>query len=174
LNLDEDEYVDYKSLYNIELRGSIFVTHAKSNAAYKRTHNNAHEEGGPIISDVLIELTGPTAKTHYPKPLRKIKHHDKKTSRTYKFLTNDMGRDAQEVADIYKERWGVELFFKGIKQHLKIRSFWGTNENAVYSQIWAALILTILSWINRTVNEIVMSVYEPVVCSFASLPPFYS
>jgi hypothetical protein len=156
-------YVDYKSLYNIELQGSVFVTRAKSNAAYKRIKNNPHEKGGPIISDVLIEPAGPTTKNNYPKPLRKIKYHDKETDKTYEFLTNDLVREAQEVADIYKERWEVELFFKWIKQHLKIKSFWGTSQNAVYSQIWAALILTILLWINRTVNGKGKSVYEILI-----------
>ena len=124
-------YVDYKSLYYIELQGSIFVTRMKRNGAFKRIHNNPHKEGGPVLSDVLIELTGAGTKKAYPKPLRKVKYKDKETKKVYEFLTNDMGRDAEEIAAIYKERWEVELFFKWIKQHLKIKSFWGTSINAV-------------------------------------------
>jgi hypothetical protein len=156
-------YVDYKSLHSIELQGSFFVTRMKRNGAFKRIHNNTHKEGGPILSDVLIELTGVAAKKAYPKPLRKIRYKDKETEKVYEFLTNDMGRDAQEIAAIYKERWEVELFFKWIKQHLKIKSFWGTSTNAVYSQIWVALILTILLWINRTLDGITVSPYELMI-----------
>ena len=156
-------YVDYKSLRNIDLQGSVFVTRVKSNTAYKRIQNNPHPKDGPIVSDVLIELTGPITKTYYPEPLRKIKYLDKESGKTYEFLTNDLERDAQEIADIYKERWEVELFFKWIKQHLRIKSFWGTSKNAVYSQIWVALILAILLWINRTLNGIVNSAYELLI-----------
>jgi hypothetical protein len=135
----------------------------KRNGAFKRIHNNPHKEGGPILSDVLIELTGAGTKKAYPKPLRKIKYKDKETKKVYEFLTNDMGREAEEIAAIYKERWEVELFFKWIKQHLKIKSFWGTSTNAVYSQIWVALILTILLWINRTLDGITVSPYELMI-----------
>jgi transposase len=156
-------FVNYKSLYDIELQKSFFVTRVKSNMAYRRVHNNSHAEGGRILSDVVIELTGQIIKTKYPKPLRKIKYQDPETKKVYEFLTNDMGRDAEEIAAIYKERWEVELFFKWIKQHLRVKSFWGTSMNAVYSQIWAALILTILLWINKTLNGIVVSAYELLI-----------
>ena len=162
-------FVDYKSLYDIELKGSIFVTRAKSNAAYKRTHNNRHTKDGPILSDVAIELTGPTTKKNYPKPMRKVKYRDSETGKVYEFLTNDMDREAEEIAAIYKERWEVELFFKWIKQHLKVKSFWGTSMNAVYSQIWVALILTILLWINRTLNGLSASAYKLLVMMRAAL-----
>ena len=112
---------------------------------------------------MLIELTGAAAKKAYPKPLRKIKYKDKETKKVYEFLTNDMERDAEEIAAIYKERWEVELFFKWVKQHLKVKSFWGTSENAVYSQIWVALILTILIWINRALDGITASPHELMI-----------
>jgi hypothetical protein len=162
-------FIDYKSLYNIELRGSIFVTRIKDNTKYRRIKNNPHEENSPILSDVLIELSGPITKAYYPKPIRKIKYRDPDTKKVYEFMTNDMDRDAQEVAAIYKQRWDVELFFKWVKQHLKIKSFWGTSENAVYSQIWVALILTILLWINRTLNGLSISAYELLIMLKAAL-----
>ena len=162
-------FVDYKSLYCIELQGSVFVTRVKDNAAYKKILANLHAEDGPIISDVLIELTGAITKIYYPAPLRKIKYYDEETKRTCEFLTNDLNRDAQEIAAIYKERWEVELFFKWIKQHLKVKSFWGTSMNAVYSQIWVALILTILLWINKTLSGVVMSAYEMLIRIKAAL-----
>jgi len=162
-------YVDYKLLYNIELRGSYFVTRMKSNGTYKKIETNPCKDGGPILSDFIIELTGPITKNHYPKSLRKIKYYDAERNITLEFLTNDMEREAEEVAAIYKERWQVELFFKWIKQHLKIKSFWGTSMNAVYSQIWVALILTILLWINRTLNGIKASSYELLIMMKAAL-----
>jgi hypothetical protein len=156
-------YVDYKPLYSIELQGSVFVTRIKNNGAFRRVRNNPRGKDEAIISDVLIELTGTTTKKLYPKPLRKVKYCDKGTKKTYEFMTNDMEREAVEIALIYKERWEVELFFKWIKQHLKIKSFWGTSQNAVYSQIRAALILTIIIWINRALEGITVSPYELLV-----------
>ena len=162
-------YVDYKSLYCIELQGSVFVTRVKSNAAYKIVQNNQHKKDESVLSDVLIELTGTKTKMYYPGRMRKIKYYDKETRKVYEFLTNDMERNALEIAAIYKERWEVELFFKWIKQHLKIKSFWGTSMNAVYSQIWVALILTILLWINKTLNGITMSAYKIMIMIKAAL-----
>ena len=122
-----------------------------------------------MLSDVLIELTGTKVKKNYPKAMRKVKYRDAETGRVYEFLTNDMERPAEEVALIYKERWEVELFFKWIKQHLKIKSFWGTSENAVYTQIWVALILTILLWIARTLEGIDANPYELLIMMKAAL-----
>jgi hypothetical protein len=153
-------YVDYKSLYAIDLQGSVFVTRMKSNGAFKRIKNNPHEKDGPVISDVLIRMTGSKTKKPYPKPIRKIKYYDAEYRRTYEFITNDMEMSAQDIADIYKRRWQVELFFKWIKQNLKIKSFWGTSMNAVYSQIWVALIISVLLWIAKTLDGIAASAHQ--------------
>jgi hypothetical protein len=150
-------YVDYNSLYHIELGGSTFVTRMKSNGKYKRIRNNVRNKDGPVVSDVIIELTGSETKKHYPEPLRKIKYYDKQSRHTYEFITNDMKTRALDIAAIYKERWQVELLFKWIKQHLKVKSFWGTSENAVWIQLWTALILTVLLWIKRTIDGIMLS-----------------
>jgi hypothetical protein len=155
-------YVDYKSLYNIELRGSTFVTRMKSNGAFKRIKNNPHEKDGPILSDVLIQLTGSKTKKLYPLPIRKIKYYDGEYHHTYEFITNDLEMSAQDIADIYKRRWQVELFFKWIKQNLKIKSFWGTSENAVFSQIWVALIISVLLWICKTIDGVIASAHQIV------------
>ena len=88
-----------------------------------------------MLSDVLIELAGLVTKNHYPKPMRMVKYCDPDTKKVFEFLTNDTARETEEMAAIYKAHWEVELFFKWIKQHLKIKSFWGTSENVVYSQI---------------------------------------
>jgi hypothetical protein len=132
----------------------------KSNGAYKRIKNNPHEKDGPIISDVLIRLTGSKTKKSYPKPIRKIKYYDKEYHHTYEFITNNVEMGAREIADIYKRRWQVELFFKWIKQNLKIRSFWGTGENAVFSQIRVVLIISVLLWICRTFDGIIASGHQ--------------
>jgi hypothetical protein len=153
-------YVDYKSLCSIELQGSTFVARMKSNGAYKGIKNNPHEKNGVIISDVPIRLTGRKSKNHYPKPIRKIKYYDAEYHHTYEFITNDMEMGAQETADIYKRRWRVELFFKWIKQNLKIKTFWGTGVNAVYGRIWVALILSVLLWICRTLDGVVASTHQ--------------
>jgi hypothetical protein len=153
-------YVDYKSLYSIELNGSTFVTRMKSNGVYKRIKNNPHDKEGPVISDVVIQLAGTKTKKYYPAPLRKVRYYDKETQRTYEFITNNFEKSAQEIADIYHERWQIELFFKWIKQNLNIKTFWGTSENAVYMQIWVALILSVLLWICRTLDGITASAHQ--------------
>ena len=156
-------YVDYKFLYGIDVAGSCFVTRMKSTCAFKRVHYNPHKEQQAIVSDVLIALTGNATKKAYPKRLWKIKYKDVETKKIYEFLTNDMEREALEVALLYKARGEVEVFFKWIKQHLKIKSFWGMSMNVVYSQIWVALILTILIWINKTIDGIKASPYELMI-----------
>jgi hypothetical protein len=162
-------YVHFKSLYDIDLQDSFFVTRMKSNCAFKRIKNNPRIKDGSVLSDVLIELTGSVSKKQYPKALRKVKYRDDETGKVYEFLTNDMDRCALEIALIYKERWEVELFFKWIKQHLKVKSFWGTSQNAVYSQIWVALILTILIWIARVLECIASRPYELLIMMRAAL-----
>jgi hypothetical protein len=153
-------YVDYKSLYCIELNGSTFVTRMKSNGSYKRIKSFPHEDNEAIISDVEIQITGAKTKEYYPKTLRKVKYYDKEYHHTYEFITNNFSLSAQEIADIYKERWQVELFFKWIKQNLKIKTFWGTSKNAVFMQIWVALIISILLWICRTLDGITATAHQ--------------
>jgi hypothetical protein len=132
----------------------------KSNGSYKRVKSFPHNSDGSIISDTEIQLTGLQTKAHYPKPLRKVKYYDKEFNHTYEFITNNFSLSAQEVADIYKERWQIELFFKWIKQNLKIKTFWGTSENAVFTQIWVALIISVLLWICRTLDGITATAHQ--------------
>jgi hypothetical protein len=153
-------YVDYKSLYCIELNGSFFVTRMKSNGSYKRVKSFPHDDNGSIISDVEIQLSGPQTKEKYPKSLRKVKYHDTESGHTYEFITNNFILSAREIADIYKERWQIELFFKWLKQNLKIKTFWGTSQNAVFMQIWVALIISVLLWICRTLDGITATAHQ--------------
>ncbi|GHV89466.1 hypothetical protein AGMMS50267_18260 [Spirochaetia bacterium] len=136
------------------------MTRMKSNGKYKRVKNNPHAKDSPIVSDVVIQMTGNNTRKQYPEELRKVRYYDKEFHHTYEFITNNFTLTAQEIADIYKARWQVELFFKWIKQHLKIKSFWGTSENAVFTQIWVALILSILLWICRTLDGISASAHQ--------------
>jgi IS4 transposase len=140
-------YLDFGRLFSMDQAGAFFVIRAKRNTVYKRRYSHsvssvAHASG--VKCDQTIVLTGVKAKDDYPQPLRRIKYHDFKTDKTFNFLTNNFTIPAQTVADLYRYRWQVELFFKWIKQHLRIKSFFGTNENAVKSQIWIAISVYVL------------------------------
>ena len=111
----------------------------------------------PIRLDSIIRLTSKKGAVDYPKTIRKVCYHDDEYDRDYVFITNSFNVSAQEIANIYKSRWQVELFFKWIKQNLKIRTFWGTSKNAVFIQIWTALIVSLLIWIHKALNEISVS-----------------
>ncbi len=127
--------------------GAFFVIRAKRNTVYKRRYSHpvtpAAGASG-VKCDQTIVLTGVNAKDNYPQPLRRVKYHDSTTGKIFNFFTNGFAIPAQTVADLYRHRWQVELFFKWIKQHLRIKSFFGTTENAVKSQIWIAISVYVL------------------------------
>ena len=140
-------YLDFERLFNMGQAGTFFVIRAKSNTVYKRHYSHpvgsaARSDG--VKCDQTIVLTGVNVKNDYPQPIRRVKYHDSKTGKTFNFLTNNFTIPAQTVADLYRYRWQVELFFKWIKQHLRIKSFFGTTENAVKSQIWIAISVYVL------------------------------
>ena len=137
-------YVDFERLFALHMAGSFFVIRAKSNARYTRRYSHSVDKSGGVRCDQTIVLTGMKSATAYPQPLRRIKYHDANTGKTFNFLTNNFAIPAQTVADLYRYRWKVELFFKWIKQHLRIKSFFGTAENAVKSQIWIAISVYVL------------------------------
>ena len=137
-------YVDFKRLFSLNLAGAFFVLRAKSNTQYKRRYSHPIDKSGGVHCDQTIVLTGVNSATDYPQPLRRIKYHDAQTGKTFNFLTNNFAVPAQTVADLYRYRWQVELFFKWIKQHLRIKSFFGTSENAVKTQIWTAISVYVL------------------------------
>ncbi|MEJ1355298.1 MAG: IS4 family transposase [Candidatus Sedimenticola sp. (ex Thyasira tokunagai)] len=137
-------YVDFERLFALHMAGSFFVIRAKSNTKYKRRYSHPADKSGGVQCDQTIVLTGVNTATGYPQSLRRIKYHDAKTGKTFNFLTNNFAIPAQTVADLYRYRWQVELFFKWIKQHLRIKSFFGTSENAVKSQIWIAISVYVL------------------------------
>jgi hypothetical protein len=111
-------------------------------------------------SDEVIQLTGPKTKKLYPKPLRKVKYYDQEYHRTYECITNNFELTAQEEAEIYKRRRQEELFFKWIKQNLRIKTFWGTRMNAVFGQLWAAHIISVLLWTSKTLEGIAASAHK--------------
>ena len=137
-------YVDFKRLYTMHNTGAFFLIRAKSNTLYKRRYSHKADTSGGVICDQAIVLTGLKTSVDYPQTLRRVKYHDTATGKTFNFLTNNFTISAQIVADLYKQRWQVELFFKWIKQHLRIKSFYGTSENAVKSQIWIAVSVYVL------------------------------
>lgn len=137
-------YVDFKRLYTMHNMGAFFLIRAKSNTLYKRRYSHKADTSGGVICDQAVVLTGQKTSVDYPQALRRVKYHDTITGKTFTFLTNNFTISAQTVADLYKQRWQVELFFKWIKQHLRIKSFYGTSENAVKSQIWIAVSVYVL------------------------------
>ena len=133
-------YVDFKRLYNITKHSAYFVIRAKKNLKFQFTQMNIVNEKNGVMSDQIGKLTGFYISKQYPDEIRKVAYYDKETNRTFVYLTNNMEITSEQVALLYKNRWQVELFFKWIKQHLKIKSFWGTTENAVRIQIYCAVI----------------------------------
>jgi len=132
-------YVDFQRLYKLHLGSAFFVTRAKSNLKYRRLYSHPIDKNLGLRCDQTIRLTGFYATRNYPEKLRRVKYHDLKTNRTYVFLTNNFTLPAMTIADLYRCRWQVKLFFKWIKQHLRIKSFYGTTDNAVKTQSWIAI-----------------------------------
>ena len=133
-------YVDFWRLYNrIHLQGAFFVTRAKDNMVYEVVVSRPVDKTTGLISDEDIKLTGKMPSQDYPDRLRLVTYEDFATGNVYQFLTNLRTVDALTIAELYRERWHVELFFKWIKQHLRIKTFFGTSENAVFTQIWIAV-----------------------------------
>jgi transposase len=137
-------YVDFERLFALNQAGAFFVIRAKSNTQYRRQYSHVINKANGLRCDQTIVLTGINTNSDYPQSLRRVKYYDSKTEKTFNYLTNNFIIPAQTVADLYRYRWQVELFFKWIKQHLRIKSFFGTSENAVKSQIWIAISVYVL------------------------------
>jgi len=133
-------YVDFKRLYKISTLSSFFVVRAKSNLKFKRMYSNKVNKENGVKVDQIGKLTGFYVSKGYPEKIRRVKYYDLESKRNFIFLTNNTDLTAEQIALLYKNRWQVELFFKWIKQHLKVKSFWGTSENAVRIQIYSAII----------------------------------
>lgn len=136
-------YLDFERLYTLHLLKAYFVTRAKKNFQFKRRYSRPVERATGVVCDQTVILTGLHSKQNYPEVLRRIKYRDPE-GRVLVFLTNDFSLPALTVAELYKGRWQIELFFKWIKQHLRIKAFYGTSENAVKTQIWIAVCVYLL------------------------------
>lgn len=133
-------YIDYERLFRIHQNSAFFVVRAKKNLQYQRMYSNKVNKDSGVLLDQTGKLTGFYTAKEYPEKLRRIKFYDEETDKHLTFLSNNFDLAAEEIAQLYKYRWKVELFFKWIKQHLKIKSFWGTTLNAVKIQVYSAII----------------------------------
>ena len=153
-------YVDYKRLYRVHQCGAFFITRAKDNMNYRRLYSHAIDKSKGILYDQTILLNGYYAAKDYPEKMRRTKFYDKETGKILIFLTNNFYLAATDIAQLYKHRWKIELFFKWIKQHLKIKSFWGHSENAVKTQVWIAISVYVLVAIAKKKFMLQQSLYE--------------
>ena len=146
-------YLDFARLYNIHRASAFFVTRSKINFSRKRLYSQPVDKATGIQCDQIVFLKGHYAKKDYPEKLRRIRYFDSKNNKTFVFLTNNFVLPAIMIADLYRCRWQVELFFKWIKQHLRIKAFYGTTENAVKTQIWIAIsVYVLVAIVKKTLN----------------------
>jgi len=153
-------YLDYERLYKIEKSKAFFIIRAKKNIKIKRIYSKKVNRTTGIICDQIIKFTTYQGKKKYPDKLRRIKYYSKEKLKHYVFLTNKFDLDAKFIADLYVQRWQIELFFKWIKQHLKVKVFWGYSENAVKTQIWIAICTYLVVAIMKKEFKLKQKLYE--------------
>ena len=167
-------YLDFERLRTLHCAGSFFVTRAKSNMDARRVYSHACDRSSGLICDQSIALSGFYSSQHYPEHLRRIRYKDPESGKTLVFLTNHFGLPALTICALYRSRWQVELFFKWIKQHLRIKRFYGTSENAVKTQIWIAVSVYVLVAIVKKRLELDVSLHTLLqilsVTMFEKLP----
>ena len=162
-------YLDFERLYRLDQAGSFFVTRAKSNFRFKRVYSRPVDRGTGLLCDQEIELVVFYSQQDYPARLRRIRYRDGEGRRLV-FLTNHMTLPPLTVCELYRSRWQVELFFKWIKQHLRINRFFGTSENAVKTQVWIAVTVYVLVAIVRKRLNLDLSLHE--MLQILSVTPF--
>jgi hypothetical protein len=153
-------YVDFERLYVFTLSAAFFVVRTKSNVLLQRRYSHPVDKTTGVRSDHTVILTAINSVKAYPDQLRRVSYLDVKTRKRFKFLTNNFTLPALTIALIYKSRWQVELFFKWIKQHLRLKAFYGTSENAVKTQIWIAVSVYVLVAIVRKRLALGASLYQ--------------
>lgn len=163
-------YTDFERLYNITLASAFFVTCARRNFAFNRLHSLSTDESAGVLSDQIISLQGFYSRKSYPDKLRRIRFHDPEHNRYLIFLTNNFALSALTIAQLYRSRWQVELFFKWIKQHLRIKAFYGTTPNALKTQIWIAISVYLLVAIVKKQLNLTASLYK--ILQVASVTAF--
>jgi len=152
-------YNDFYRLYQMHLLGAFFVIRSKSNMKFRRIYSHQIEKALGLKCDQTIQLTGLKTSENYPERLRRVRYFDSETEKLFTFVTNHFLVDAVIIAQLYKYRWKIELFFKWIKQHLRIKSFYGTSENAVKTQIWIAVCVYVLIAIIKKNLRLDLSLY---------------
>ena len=153
-------YIDFNRLWKLDKENVTFVVRAKVNMRFKVLDRGLTDRKSGVICDQTIELRTPSSREKYPGPLRRIRYYDAETRKMLIFITNNFKLSALTIAALYRFRWGIETFFKWIKQHLKIQSFWGYSENAVRTQIWIAIAAYIIVLIAKKKLGIKHSLYE--------------
>jgi hypothetical protein len=153
-------YLDFKRFFKIHTIGAFFITRARKHFVFNRIYSAKTDRSTGVLCDQTIRLTNFYVSKYYPDNFRRIKYYDQEKDRHLVFITNNFNLKALEIATLYKHRWYIELFFKWIKQHLKIKSFWGHSENAVKSQIWIAISVYTIVAIMRKKLSLPQSMYE--------------
>jgi len=153
-------YIDFQRLFIFTLSSAFFVVRTKSNLLLQRRYSHPVDKSTGVLSDQTVILSSVESATAYPDALRKVNYFDAERNKRLKFLTNNFTLPARTIADIYRQRWQVELFFKWIKQHLRIKAFYGTSENAVKTQIWIAGSIYVLVAIVRKRLGLETSLYQ--------------
>lgn len=152
-------YIDFKRLYEIHRKAAFFVIRAKNNLKFRRLYSREVDKTTGLRADQTIALFTRKSRKGYPEHLRRVSYFDKEQDKRFVFLTNHFGIPTKTVADVYKQRWQVELFFKWIKQHLRIKAFYGTSPNAVKTQIWVGLCIYLLVAITKKRLNLSVSLY---------------
>ena len=163
-------YVDFGRLYGIDQAHATFVTRAKRNMQFQRRYSRDVDRSTGLRSDQTVLLTGVQTSKEYPDPLRRVSYWDPETDKRFVFITNSFGLPALVVTQLYKLRWRVELFFKWIKQHLRIKVFYGTSANAVKTQLWIAICTYLLVAILKKELDLPHSLYT--ILQFLSVSIF--
>ena len=153
-------YLDFQRLYQLHQSSAVFVTRSKTNTGLRRIYSHKVDKTTGLKFDQTVALTGFYSKKDYPEKLRRIKYFDAEKGRSFVFLTNQFMLPAITIADLYRLRWRVEIFFKWIKQHLRIKKFFGTSENAVKTQIWIAISTYVLVAIMKKRLKIDLTLYN--------------
>jgi IS4 transposase len=152
-------YLDFERLYTLHQEKAFFISRAKTNFKFKRRYSHEVEKSTGVQCDQTIVLTTHYPSKRYPEPLRRVRFYDTERQKRLVFLTNNFQLPAEAIAKLYKSRWLIEIFFKWIKQHLRIKSFFGTSENAVKIQIWTAISTYLLVAITKKELRIEQSLY---------------
>ena len=152
-------FLDFTRLYTLNLFNAYFIIRARSNIKFRRIYSHPVNKSTGLKCDQIIALTGVDSPKYYPEKLRRVRFFDRENNNHLTFLTNNFILSADTIAQLYKCRWQIELFFKWIKQHLRIKSFYGTSENAVKTQIWIAISVYLLVAIIKKLLNLEMSLY---------------